>query len=101
MQPEPGANKRANRALSLDASKILERVFATGAFVHIVAVGHNEKAELAPAVPISDSPLLSQIGCDQEISNGNLRSPGWPILNRHSVPQTKHKPHASATHSQA
>ena len=48
--------KDANKALSLYASKILDRIIATEGFEHVLAVDYSEKAEPAPAMPNSDSP---------------------------------------------
>ena len=48
--------KDANKALSLYASKILDRIIATEGFEHVLAVDYSEKLEPAPAVPSSNSP---------------------------------------------
>ena len=48
--------KDANKALSLYASKILDRIIATEGFEHVLAVDYSEKPEPAPAVPSSKSP---------------------------------------------
>jgi hypothetical protein len=49
--------KDANKALSLYASKILDRIIATEGFEHVLAVDYSEKAEPAPAVPVRILPL--------------------------------------------
>jgi hypothetical protein len=48
--------KDANKALSLYASKILDRIIATEGFEHVLAVDYSEKPEPAPAVTNSNSP---------------------------------------------
>jgi len=48
--------KDANKALSLYASKILDRIIATEGFEHVLAVDYNEKTEPAPTVPAPNSP---------------------------------------------
>jgi hypothetical protein len=48
--------KDANKALSLYASKILDRIIATEGFEHVLAVDYSEKAEPMPAVPVPNSP---------------------------------------------
>jgi len=48
--------KDANKALSLYASKILDRIIATEGFEHVLAVDYNEKTEPAPTLPVSNSP---------------------------------------------
>lgn len=48
--------KDANKALSLYASKILDRIIATEGFEHVLAVDYSEKTEPEPDVPISNSP---------------------------------------------
>ena len=51
--------KDANKALSLYASKILDRIIATEGFEHVLAVDYSEKPEPAPAVSSSNSPPLA------------------------------------------
>ena len=48
-----------NKALSLRTSTIPECIIATEGFMNVIAVDHSEKTGHAPAVPISDSSLLS------------------------------------------
>ena len=48
--------KDANKALSLYASKILDRIIATEGFEHVLAVDYSEKPEPEPTVPVSNSP---------------------------------------------
>jgi hypothetical protein len=48
--------KDANKALSLYASKILDRIIATEGFEHVLAVDYSEKVEPVPAVTDSNSP---------------------------------------------
>ena len=48
--------KDANKALSLYASKILDRIIATEGFEHVLAVDYSDKAEPAPILSTSDSP---------------------------------------------
>ena len=56
LRNEVKALKDANKALSLYASKILDRIIATEGFEHVLAVDYNEKVEPAPAEPTSNSP---------------------------------------------
>jgi hypothetical protein len=56
LRNEVKALKDANKALSLYASKILDRIIATEGFEHVLAVDYSEKAEPAPAPPSSVSP---------------------------------------------
>ena len=56
LRTEIKALKDANKALSLYASKILDRIIATEGFEHVLAVDYSEKSEPAPAVPTSNSP---------------------------------------------
>ena len=56
LRTEVKALKDANKALSLYASKILDRIIATEGFEHVLAVDYSEKTEPVPAAPISDSP---------------------------------------------
>ena len=51
--------KDANKALTLYASKILDRIIATEGFEHVLAVDYSEKTEPAPAVSSSDSPPVA------------------------------------------
>lgn len=51
--------KDANKALSLYASKILDRIIATEGFEHVLAVDYTDKAEPAPAVSSSNSPPVA------------------------------------------
>lgn len=48
--------KDANKALSLYASKILDRIIATEGFEHVLAVDYSDKAEPASTFPSSNSP---------------------------------------------
>lgn len=48
--------KDANKALSLYASKILDRIIATEGFEHVLAVDYSEKVEPTPVTSNSDSP---------------------------------------------
>ncbi|KAF9787146.1 hypothetical protein BJ322DRAFT_1210075 [Thelephora terrestris] len=51
--------KDANKALSLYASKILDRIIATEGFEHVLAVDYTDKAEPAPAISSSNSPPVA------------------------------------------
>lgn len=51
--------KDANKALTLYASKILDRIIATEGFEHVLAVDYTDKAEPAPAASNSDSPPVA------------------------------------------
>jgi len=51
--------KDANKALSLYASKILDRIIATEGFEHVLAVDYSEKAEPTPIAPTSNSPPMA------------------------------------------
>ena len=56
LRSEVKALKDANKALSLYASKILDRIIATEGFEHVLAVDYSEKTEPAPASPVPNSP---------------------------------------------
>ena len=51
--------KDANKALSLYASKILDRIIATEGFEHVLAVDYSDKAEPAPVTQNSNSPPVA------------------------------------------
>lgn len=59
LRSEVKALKDANKALSLYASKILDRIIATEGFERVLAVDYSEKTEPAPATPCSDSPPVA------------------------------------------
>ena len=56
LRTEVKALKDANKALSLYASKILDRIIATEGFEHVLAVDYSEKPEPASDVPTPISP---------------------------------------------
>lgn len=56
LRSEVKSLKDANKALTLYASKILDRIIATEGFEHVLAVDYSEKVELAPTPSSSDSP---------------------------------------------
>ena len=56
LRNEVKALKDANKALSLYASKILDRIIATEGFEHVLAVDYSEKPEPATPTLISDPP---------------------------------------------
>ena len=56
LRNEVKALKDANKALSLYASKILDRIIATEGFEHVLAVDYSEKVEPTPTEPTSSSP---------------------------------------------